>query len=98
MAGDPMKPATNRFSGGGDLLDDAATHHRDSVAEGHGLDLVVGDVDGRGGQALLQLRDGGAHLHPELGVEVRQRLVHEEGRGLPDDGPTHGDPLTLAPG
>ena len=64
MAGEPMKPATKRLSGlrvellrRADLLDHALAHHRDPVAQGHGLGLVVGDVDGGGAQALLQPRE-----------------------------------------
>ena len=62
------------------------------------LGLVVGDVDGRGPQPLLQPGDHGPHLHPELGVEVRQRLVHQERGRLAHDGPAHGHPLALAAG
>ena len=35
----------------GDLHDAAVLHHADAVAHGHGLDLVVGDVDDGRGQA-----------------------------------------------
>jgi hypothetical protein len=85
MAGDPMNAATNRLSGpvvevlrGVDLLEDALAHDRHPVAHGHGLHLVVGDVDGGDAELVLELGDLGAHLHPQLGVEVRQRLVHQE--------------------
>jgi hypothetical protein len=37
-----------------------------------------------------------AHLHPQLGVQVGQRLVHQEHRGLAHDRPAHRDPLALA--
>ena len=47
---------------------------------------------------LLEPRDGGAHLDAELRVEVRQGLVHEEGRRLADDRAAHGDALALAAG
>ena len=39
-----------------------------------------------------------AHLDAQLGVQVGQRLVHQERPGLADDGPAHGDPLPLAAG
>ena len=45
-----------------DLLDQAVVHDHDLVGHGHGLDLVVGDVDRRGLQPLVQLLDLGAHL------------------------------------
>ena len=53
------------------------------------------DVDRGDTEAALQRRDLRARLHTQLGVEVRQRLVHEEDLGLAHDGATHGDTLTL---
>ena len=47
-------------------------------------------------QVALEAGDLGPHLHPQLGVEVGQGLVHQEGGGLPHDGPAHGHPLALA--
>jgi hypothetical protein len=58
----------------------------------------VGDIDGGGAQATLQTGDLGAHLHPQLGIEVAKRLVHEEGLGVPHDRPSHGHPLALTAG
>ena len=46
----------------------------------------------------LQRGDLRTGLHAELGVEVRQRLVHEEDLRLADDRPAHRDPLALATG
>ena len=79
-----------------DLLQAPAVHHRDAVAHRHRLDLVVRDVDRRHIEPPLQLMDLGAHLHPQLRVEVRERLVHQEGLRLADDRATHCDALTLA--
>ena len=100
-----MNSATNRLAGRlytsngrADLLDDAAIEHHQPVAERHRLDLVVGDEDAGGLQPALQLADLVAHLHAQLGVEVGERLVEEEGLGLAHDGPAHGDPLALAAG
>ena len=83
---------------GADLLQDAILEHRDAVAHGQGLGLVVGDVDGGDAEAALQRGDLGAGLDAELGVEVRQRLVHEEDLRLAHDGAAHGDALALATG
>jgi hypothetical protein len=80
------------------LLDDAVFHDDDAVAHGHGLDLVVGDVDHGGLEALVELDDLGAHLDAHLGVEVGERLVEEEDLGLADDGAADGDALALAAG
>jgi hypothetical protein len=81
-----------------DRLEDPGLHHRHPVAHGHGLGLVVGDVGGGGGgvEVVLDLGDLRAHLHPQLGVQVGQGLVHQEHLGLADDGPAHGHPLALA--
>jgi len=56
----------------------------------------VGDVDSRDAQFLLDALEFGPHLRPQLRVEVRQRLVHEEHLRVPDDGATQCDPLLLA--
>ena len=73
-------------------------HDDDAVAERHSLDLVVGDVDEGGVDLLAQLDDLRAHLVAELGVEVGQRLVHQEDLRVPDDGAADGDTLPLAAG
>ena len=65
------------------------------MAHRHRLDLVVGDVDDRGRQPALQLDELGAGLHPQLGVEVRQRLVHEERLRPAHDRARQRDPLAL---
>ena len=53
-----------------DLLDEAVAHDDDAVAQRHGLDLVMGDIDEGGVDLLAQLDDLRAHLVAELGVEV----------------------------
>ena len=72
--------------------------HGDPRPHRHRLDLVVGDVDGGHRQIPLQAGDLGTHLHAELGVEVGEGFVHEEGAGVPDDGPSHRHPLALPAG
>ena len=61
-----------------DLLQPPVAHDRDAVAHRHRLDLVVRDVEHRRAQLLVQPRDVGAHLDAQLGVEVGERLVHQE--------------------
>ena len=46
----------------------------------------------------MEAGDVGARLHAQLGVQVRERLVHEEDRWLADDRPTERDPLALPTG
>ena len=77
------------------LQDAPVAHDRDALAQRHRLDLVVRDVDGRDAELLMQLRERGAHADAELGVEVRERLVHEERLRLANDRPPHRDSLAL---
>ena len=56
------------------------------------------DVDGSDAELALQGGDLGAGLDTQLGVQVRQRLVHQEDLRLTDDRAAHGDALTLAAG
>ena len=79
-----------------DLLQHARAHHGHAVAERHGLGLVVRHVDHRGAELLLQPRHLGAHLDAQLGVEVRERLVHQERRRVAHDRAAHGHALALA--
>ncbi len=100
-----MKPATNRLAGRlykllwrADLLHFPGEKHHHAVPQRHGLGLVMGDVDGGGAQLVLQARDLRTHLHAKFGVEVRQRLVHQERLGVAHDRTPHGHPLPLPAG
>ena len=66
--------------------------------ERHRLHLVVGHVDRRRAEPLVQALELGAHLHAELRVEVRQRLVHQERLRLAHHRAADRDPLALAAG
>ena len=81
---------------GADLLQLAEPHDRHPVGEHHRLFLVVGDEDGGGLEFALQALDLGSRVHPERGVEVRQRLVHQQHRGVAHHGAAHRHPLALA--
>ena len=81
-----------------DLLDPAMVHHHHAVGERHGLDLVVGHVDGGGAHLLVHLLDLDPHLDAQLRVEIGQRLVEQEHLWIAHDGPAHRDPLALAAG
>ena len=86
------------LAGGADLLEHAVLEDRDTVTHGEGLGLVVGDVDRGDAQRALERGDLGTGLDTELGVQVGQRLVHEEDLGLAHDGTAHGHTLTLTTG
>ncbi len=70
----------------------------DSIAEGHRLDLVVGDIHRGRLETAVKTLQLGPHLDSQLGIEVGERLVHQEGCRLAHDGPTHGNTLSLTTG
>ena len=78
-----------------DLFDPAVVEHHDPVGQRHRLDLVMGHIDHRRAEPLVQPRDLQPHLHAQRGVEVRQRLVEQEHLRVADDGAADGDALAL---
>jgi hypothetical protein len=74
----------------------ALVHDGDLVGEHHRLFLVVRHVDRRDPEALLERAQIDAHLLAQLGVQVGQRLVHQEHARLEDERAGDGDPLLLA--
>ena len=81
-----------------DLLDEAVLHDDDAVAQGHGLGLIVGDVDKRGVDALPQLDEFGPHLIAELGVQIGQRFVHQQYLRVNNNSSSQSNPLLLTTG
>ena len=81
---------------GSDLLEDTILQHCDAVTHGERFGLVVGHIDGGHTEPALQGGNLGTGLNAKLGVQVRQRFIHQEHLGLTHDGATHGDSLTLA--
>ena len=60
------------------------------------LDLVVCDVDRGCAESRLKRGDVRTRLDTQLGVKVRQRLIHQEDTRLSHDGPAHCYALPLA--
>ena len=58
----------------------------------------MGDVDGGRADLLLQLLDLAARLHAQLGVEVGERLVHQEHLRVAHERAAERDALLLAAG
>ena len=81
-----------------DLLELPGAEDGDPVREAHRLRLVVGDEDHRRPELALERLELRPGMDPQLGVEVRQRLVHQEDARLADDRPRQRDPLLLAAG
>ena len=70
-------------------------HHGDAVGDRRRLLLVVGDVDGGGVETLVQAPHLGPQLHPEISLEVAERLVHEEHLRRAHDGAAERHALAL---
>ena len=77
------------------LLDHAALHHHHTIGQRHRLDLVMGYVDCRHRQLMAEVLDLCPGRDAELGIQVRQRLIHQEHVWLPHDCPGQGHALTL---
>ena len=86
------------LQGRAELLQLAPVEHRNPVAHGHGLHLVVGHVDRCGAEPALQLDDLAAGAAAQLGIEVAEGLIHQEHGRLAGDRPAQGHPLLLAAG
>src|SRR2546428_519976 len=80
-----------------DLLDPAVPHHRDAVGDRERLLLIVGDVEGRDPEVLLDPADLAAKTEPDLRVERRERLVEEEGLRAAGERAGERDPPLPAP-
>ena len=80
------------------LLDAARVHHGDRVGHGHGLLLVVRDVDEGDADLGLDALELELHLAAQLEVEGAERLVEEQHLGVVDQRAGHGDALLLAAG
>ena len=80
------------------MLDDAVLHDHNPVTHGHGLGLVVGNIDNGGLEAIVQLAELSSHLHTQLSVEVGQRFVHQEHLWFTHNGTANSNTLTLTTG
>ena len=58
----------------------------------------MGDIDRGDAELALKLLDDGAHLNAQLGVEVRERLVHQQNARLDDKGAGQRNALLLTAG
>ena len=82
----------------GDLLDDALVHDRDPVRHRQRLLLVVGDVDERDPDLLLDPLELDLQALAQLQVERAERLVEQQHLGQVDDRAGQRDALLLAAG
>ena len=80
------------------LFDAAQAQNNDLVSKRHRLDLIVGYVDHRRADFLVQARDFDPHLDPQFGVEIGEWFVEQEHLGATDNRATNGNPLALTAG
>ena len=73
-------------------------HHGDPRRHRHRLDLVVGDIDDGGADALMQPLDLHPHLDAQLGVEIGERFVEQEQQRIAHQSAAHRHALALAAG
>jgi hypothetical protein len=98
-AGDePGRRAVIDLELGADLLDPALVHHRDAIGQGQRLLLIVGDVNERNTELLLEAPHLDLHLAAQLAVEIGERFVEEQQRGAGNQAPGERDALLLAAG
>ena len=81
-----------------DLLEQTVVQNRNAVTHGQSFGLVVGHVHGGDAQLTLQRSNLGTGLDTQLGVQVGQRLIHEEDLRLTDNCTAHCHTLTLTTG
>ena len=81
-----------------ELLQLRVAHHRHAVGQRQRLDLIVGDVDHRLLQFLMDGFQIEEHLELQMRVDMAHDLVQDENRRVPDQRPAQADPLLLAAG
>ena len=77
------------------MLDDAIRHDDNTIGHDQRFFLIVGDVDDRDAEAILDLHELDLHVLAQLLVERAERLVHEQQRRPEHDGARERDALLL---
>src|SRR5262249_3082538 len=81
-----------------DLLDPSVAEHRDPIGHGHGLALVVRDVDHGDAELAMDALDLDLHLLAQILVERAERLVEQHHVGVEHEAARQRDALLLAAG
>ena len=84
--------------GRADLLDLPLAHDHNPIRHSQGLRLIVGHVEDGASHLPVQAADLPAHLDFQGGIQVGQRLIHQEKGRLVGQRPGDGHPLLLASG
>ena len=77
------------------LLHQPVLHHDDAVGERQRLVLIMRDIDRGAAELAMDATDFGAHFQPQFGVEVGQRLIHQQQSRLDHDRAGYCDALLL---
>ena len=77
------------------LLHHAIEHDANLVRDRQGFFLVVGHIDGGNTKLLLQLADVAPQFHPQLGIKVGERLIHQQHLGANHQGTRQAHALLL---
>src|SRR5690242_9588968 len=80
------------------LLDAAAIQDGNAISHRHCLYLIMCDVNHGRLDALMQLDNLRSRAHAQLGIQVREWLVHQEDSGIADNSSTQGHALALPAG
>src|SRR5262249_11872157 len=78
------------------LFDQSIAHHDDAVGHRQCFLQVVGDVERGDAEAVLEVAKFDAHIGAQLRIEIRQRLVEQQHRGLEYEGARQRHTLLLA--
>src|SRR5262249_5748429 len=79
------------------LLDPTAVEHDNFFAESHGLGLVMGNVNHRRAQPLMQPRELAQHVRSQGRIEIRERLVEKKKLGTAHNSTAQRHALSLPP-
>jgi hypothetical protein len=66
------------------------------VPQGHGFDLIMGNIQDGGFDLPVQMLEFQSHVDSELGIQVAQGFVQKKESGTANEGPAHGHSLPLA--
>ncbi len=83
---------------GPNLLNKSVPHNSQTVANSHGLFLIMGHKDRGHVGDFLNPPDFGPHMPPQFSVKIRQGFIQEQNLWIIDQGTGHGHPLLLAAG
>ena len=86
---------TIEIDGRADLLNPARPHDDDFVSKGHGLHLIMGDIDHGGLSTLVQTGNFQSRLQPQSRIDIGQRLIEQKHLGIAHNCPANRHTLTL---